>query len=85
MMFNARDGKFHFNGIGNIALSAEDLIKQSAFHYKDKLSILSDSWQMVFTPSNKYLANSASWQPWLILVLGTAITAVIAIFLFCLL
>lgn len=82
LMFKAEGGMFHFNGIGNLAISPEQLIAKSAFYYQKKIPILSDHWQVIFAPSNQYLASSAGLYPWLILFLGIAATAVLALFLF---
>lgn len=82
LMFSAKKGKIQFNGDFSAKNSPRNIINKSMFNYAEDLNILSKKWKIIFVPSSKYLDTSESWYPWIILILGITITAIIALFLF---
>lgn len=82
LIFNSNDLGKQFSSSGNRAIQIRDLAKRSAFYYHGNVRIFSEKWDIIFTPTNKYIAMATNWYPWLILILGVTLTSILGMFLF---
>ena len=64
------------------SLNADVIIPQQPFVYQKNIHLFANDWLVVFTPTNKYISQTANIIPWIILLFGMALTASIGIFLF---
>lgn len=62
--------------------SSMKLREESGFHYSRTMRFLTKQIEVVFVPSTFYMAKAAGFMPWMLLLLGMALTGIMGTFLF---